>query len=108
MIDIMVGPLFSEKQSFLFDYYSLDWCASQWGPSFDPALRGVTLTGSPQKHSPFDHKFGYDRNIQMCKKTYTNQEVQAFSAKIQLGYHYRLYLDDLPSASILRDKQNKE
>lgn len=27
---------------------------------------------------------------------------------MQQGYHYRLYIDGLPSASILRDKQDKE
>ena len=27
---------------------------------------------------------------------------------IRSGYHYRLFIDDLPAASILRDKNNKE
>lgn len=58
--------------------------------------------------SPYSHKFGYDRNVILCKKTLTGGEVTDFSFKIQADYHYRLYIDGLPSASVLRDKANKE
>jgi hypothetical protein len=75
---------------------------------YDPTQYGKTLTGAPLHASPFSHKFGFDRNVKICTKTLSFGEADQFSQRIQQDYHYKLFLDDLPSASILRDKMNKE
>lgn len=82
MIDIFVGQMFSQHTSFTFDFYSLNWCPSDKGPAYDPAKFGTTLTGAPLHESPYNHKFGYDRNVQLCKKSMTDGEVAEFSYKI--------------------------
>lgn len=107
-LDIMVGQLESQRSSFTFDYYMLNWCDNGHGRAYDPAKYGTTLTGTPLHESPFDHKFGYDQNIMVCKKTLTHGEVEQFSFMMQHNFGYTLYLDNLPSATILRDKENRE
>jgi len=41
-------------------------------------------------------------------KTLTHQEIQSFSFFIQFNYTYTLYMDDLPSATIVRDEHNRD
>jgi hypothetical protein len=41
-------------------------------------------------------------------KTLTHAEIQSFSFFMQHNYTYTLYMDDLPSAVIMRDVHNKE
>lgn len=86
----------------------LKFCSNSHGLGYDMSKYGTSLTGAPLHPSPYDHKFGYDRNIQLCKQTLSQGEVAQFRQFIQMDYHYKLFIDGLPSASILRDKQNKE
>lgn len=72
MLDILVGPLQTDSAAFSFDWYTLNWCTNKRGRGFNPDTMGETLTGSPLHESPFDHKFGYDRNIVVCKKILTH------------------------------------
>ena len=83
MIDIYVGQLWTERSSFTFDYYMLNWCSNNKGLAYDPESYGTTLTGSPLHESPFNHKFGYDRNIQICQKTFSHGECEQFSMFMQ-------------------------
>lgn len=69
---------------------------------------GTTLTGAPTHESPYQYIFGVDRNIIACMKSLSHGEREQFSFFIQHDYRYTLYLDDLPSATILRDNNNKE
>lgn len=108
MLDVYVGQLETEHSSFTFDYYMANWCDNKKGKGYDPAKYGTTLTGTPLHESPYHHKFGYDQNIKICDKTLTFGEVEQFSFLIQQGFGYKLYLDNLPSASILRDKDDRE
>jgi len=108
MLDIYVGQLWTERSSFTFDYYMLNWCENKKGLGYDSAKYGTTLRGTPMHESTFDHKFGFDRNIQVCKKSLTHAEVEQFSFMMQSNFGYTLYLDNLPSATILRDKLDKE
>ena len=43
-----------------------------------------------------------------CHKEFTATDVNTFKFYIDYDYKYTLYLDDLPSAVILRDKNNRE
>jgi len=44
----------------------------------------------------------------VCTKTLTQGQIEQFSQMIQHNYKYKLNIDGLPSATILRDKKNKE
>jgi hypothetical protein len=35
VLDIFVGQLYSDRTSFTFDYYSLNWCMSTKGHAYD-------------------------------------------------------------------------
>ncbi len=86
----------------------LNWCATRNGLGYDESKYGTTLTGTPLHESPYSHKFGWDQNVLVCKKTFTHSQVEQFSFMMQHDYRYELYLDSLPSAVILRDANNKE
>lgn len=62
MIQIYVGELFSERTTFTKDYFSLNWCPTGEAGG----IYGHTPNGSPMRQSPYEHKFGFDRNIQLC------------------------------------------
>ena len=91
-----------------FDYYALNWCNNTRGVGFNPELRGMSLRGTPLVESPYFFNFLLDRNQVACYKTLTQSEIQSFSFYIQHNYTYSLYLDDLPSAVIMRDEHNRE
>ena len=65
---------------------------------------GTTLTGSPTHETSYQYKFGVERNLIACMKTLTHGEKEQFSFFIQHNYRYTLFLDDLPSATLIRDK----
>jgi hypothetical protein len=44
----------------------------------------------------------------LCHKELTATDVNTFKFYIDHDYKYTLYLDDLPSAVIVRDKNNRE
>ena len=41
-----------------------------------------------------------------CHTSLSSEEVQTFINLAQNGYRYRLYLDDLPSATVVKDKES--
>jgi hypothetical protein len=91
-----------------FDYFSLNWCNNTKGVGYNPELRGQSLRGTPLVETSYFYNFLHDRNQVACWKTLTQSEIQSFSFYIQHNYTYSLYLDDLPSAVILRDINNRE
>jgi len=67
-LDIYTSPLQTLSSSFKFDFYSVNWCQSTKGRSYDPST-SLEKTNGELIESPFQHKFGFDRNVQICKKT---------------------------------------
>lgn len=66
-------------------------------------MRDTLITATP-----------YEYNVQInsnpvltCPKNFTHTQVQQFSSMIQHGYRYSLYLDDLPSVTLIRDPRVK-
>ena len=49
-----------------------------------------------------EHKLG----TSACEKILTDSQIENFKDVIKYRYHYRLFVDDLPSATILRDPEN--
>lgn len=114
IIDIYAGELFSEKSPFRYNYYDLMWCPNKHGQKYLDQMESKHKSPNTKFEeidtvtSMFDHKFGFDRNIQICQMTYSEKDASWFKELIKDGYHYKLYIDDLPAASILRDKYDKE
>lgn len=81
-LDIMVGQLESVHNSFGFDFYMINWCSNQYGLGYDESKYGTTLTGTPLHESPYQHTFGVDQNVMLCKKTLTLAEITQFSFMI--------------------------
>ena len=42
--------------------------------------------------------------VEVCEKEWNRDQVLKFSSLVNKGYGYRLYLDDLPSATIIEGK----
>ena len=58
--------------------------------------------------SPYEYIFGTEKQFNTtCGERIMNQtQVQQFSFMSQHGYRYKLYLDDLPSATMVRDPES--
>lgn len=108
-MDIFVGQLYSDRTSFTFDYYSLNWCQNTKGLGYNPDMYGKTQTGAPMHETMFEYQFNLAKAYEhVCYKDLTASHVNQFKFFIDHDYRYTLYLDDLPSAVGLRDKYNAE
>ena len=76
ILDIMVGQLQSQTSAFTRDFYALNWCPAN---SDDPVKFGTTLTGSLTHVSPYQYKFGKDKNEILCTKQFDIGQVEMFS-----------------------------
>jgi len=54
-LDIFVGQLFSDRTSFTFDYYSLNWCLNTKGVGYNIDKYATTQTGAPMHETVFDY-----------------------------------------------------
>jgi len=98
----------SRKSSLNFDFYTLNWCSNSKGVGYNPETFGTSLTGTPLVEAPYEYKLDVDRNWVSCMKTLSHSEVQSFSFFMQHNYTYTLYMDDLPSATIVRDEHDRD
>jgi len=102
-LDIQVGPLESRKTNLPFHFYALKWCNNTKSDIFDEEVVGMAVEGDLLIASPLDYQFGrHKKGIIPCEKTYTEADISEFSFFMQHNYHYKMYLDGLPSATILR------
>ena len=56
-LDIFVGQLFSERTSFTFDYFTLNWCKNTKGVGYDIEKIGVTKTGAEMHETAYEYVF---------------------------------------------------
>ena len=102
VLDIFAGQLMSDRATIPFDFYKLSWCDSTAGHAYDINTIGVSMTDNKMVESPYTFKLGTKKiGSTACTKTIGLTEYNQFSAFVQNGYEYRLYLDDLPSATIV-------
>ena len=109
-LPIKVGQLFSKRTSTPFDYYKLEWCPSLAGHEYDPKSVGVTMRDTLISESPYEYIFGLEKqfNSTCGARNMSNTQVQQFSFFAQHGYRYKLYLDDLPSATMDKNPETGE
>lgn len=66
------------------------------------------MNNSQSHETAYSYKFNQNSYISPCHKEYTATDVDKFKFYIDYDYKYTLYLDDLPSAVILRDNKDRE
>jgi hypothetical protein len=95
-LDFFVGPLTSKHGGLEHSFYDLPWCPGKEG-----------ATGS-YYGTPFKYEFGINKpGTETCKKTWTKEEVDKFIFFSKKEYEYRVYIDDLPSATVTRDRMSE-
>jgi transmembrane 9 superfamily protein 2/4 len=95
-MEIYAGPLTSKHGSLNKAFYSLPWC------DINKGLAGAF------EGTPFDYNLGKNKAVETCKKVWTKEDVDRFIFFAQKDYEYKLYLDDLPSATITRDRMDEQ
>ena len=69
----------------------------------------MAVEGGELIASPFDYTFGrHKKGIIPCSKSYNEEDMNEWSFFMQHNYHYKLYLDGLPSATIIQGQNNKK
>ena len=109
VLEVFAGQLWSDRTTLPYDFYKLNWCNSTAGHAYDPDSLGVTMRDTKMVHSPYKYTVGQRRvgAMNTCTQNMTQSQQQQFSFFVQKDYQYRLYLDDLPSATIIRDKDGE-
>lgn len=105
ILDIHAGQLFSQKSAYPFDFYKLAWCPNTKGVEWDPDSVGKAIRDVELVESPYQYEFGDTEKFISCQKKVTATQRSQFSTMIQHGFRYHLYLDDLPSVTIMNDEE---
>ena len=64
---------------------------------------GATIWDTELHESIFKYRVGQTKlNAILCDKTLTDSQIDAFKESIEENYQYRLYTDNLPSATKMR------
>lgn len=114
-LDIHVGNLISKKSMISNEFYTLNYCDSlgehhyQTDEIAEAAeakeyIHGVTMYETELHESFFLYRIGQNKlNAAPCHRTLTDLQYDTYIDKIEKGYGFKLYLDGLPSATIIRD-----
>lgn len=108
LVDIHVGQLWSlVRGTTPFDFYSLNWCDSSKGHTYDETLlqEGITYEDTVNDYvheSPYSYKVGQkmDSAEVVCRKKLKKSEVNQFKDMIWKRFRYQLFVDDLPNATM--------
>jgi len=104
---VLVGRLSSPKTEIPYDFYELNWCNNTANEGYDLNPVHKNIKGTDLVQSPVEYTFGVRRDRVSCWKDMSATDVELFRYAISHGYTYRLYLDDLPSATIKRSHDDK-
>ena len=117
-LDIHVGQMWSDViGSPPYDFYSLNWCDSTKGHSFDPSIipekkffaESNDSVNSWTHESPYTYKLGEDVSSQIvCNRVMTRGEMTPWKNLIKYRYKYQLFVDDLPNATMEKNPESGE
>lgn len=62
--------------------------------------------GIPIEYDKQKNQDGHDKCYQLCQREWSLKETKEFEQLVRQGYGYRLFLDDLPSATKYDDKDH--
>jgi len=87
-----------------FHWYALKWCNNTKNAEFSESVVENSISGNPLIESPYSYKFGTHKSgIIPCEKEFNLADINQFSFMMQHNYNYKLYLDGLPSVTVVRD-----
>ena len=118
-LDIHVGNLISKFTTRAHEFYFLNWCQSTGLHAYSDDdskteieesdleyVEGVTMYDTYLHESFFQYRMGQNKfNAIPCNRTLTDYQYNNFEQAIIMDYRYRLYVDGLPSAVIVRDPE---
>ena len=62
--------------------------------------------GIPMDYDKERHRDGHLKCYTLCERQWSKEEVEKFTQMTQSGYGYRMYLDDLPSATMYGNRDH--
>jgi hypothetical protein len=72
----------------------------------DETVVGIAIDGDKLTRSPYRVWVDQDKVVEAaCMKEYNAADIENMKFFIDHSYHYKLYLDMLPSASIIRNSK---
>ena len=118
-LDIMSGQLFSPSLALKKGFYSLNYCASTSARGYsDDNVRlheETDYVEGVNEHDPelfetfMDYKVTLDKeNVYACSRTLNDFQYEGFEYAIRNNYRFKLYVDGLPSAVVVRDPETGE
>ena len=110
-LDVHVGQLWSYVVGALpYDFYSLEFCESTEGHQYQSGILKDEKTFADNNdtvntklhESPYQYWVGEDKNsIIACNRYLSQEQHLEFVDMIWNVYRYQLFIDDLPSATML-------
>jgi hypothetical protein len=105
ILRISAGNLESTRTNFPLEFYFLPWC----GEDELSEVTGVSYKGNTLVDSPYEYEFNNLNSYKaLCSKTFDEEGLNNLRFSIMHHYHYKLHLDGLPSATVVRSKDGKE
>ena len=104
----MVDRLRSYQEAMFWDYDLIDWCDRGQNKTnrhqmTDIRLDDVNNEVNFWQESPYEYQMGINHTgmVNLCAKKYNDTQIEWFEFFTEYHFTYRLYLDDLPSATVL-------
>ena len=110
----MVDRLRSYQEAMFWDFDLIEWCDRPYQNKTNKHhMKDIRLDETNNEvnfwqESPYEFEMGTSHNGMqvMCTKAYNDTQIEWFEFFSEYRFTYRLYLDDLPSATVIkRDKK---
>jgi len=103
----------SYQEAMFWDYDLIDWCDHKYinktnkHQMSDVRLNEVDNEVNYWQESPYEYQVGtsHKEMVLLCTKEFNETQVEWFDFFSEYRFTYRMYLDDLPSATVI--KRNK-
>lgn len=98
-VEVQVIKLDSTKTQLPYEYYTLPFCEPEVNEKVQETL-GEVLSGDVIESSPYEIKMRVVEACKvLCRRTYTDSELQQFSDKIEDEYRVNMLVDNLPAVT---------
>ncbi len=104
-VEMKVNAMTSYHTQIPKDYYRMPFCKPVGGPKMASENLGEFLTGNKIQSSAYDIRMLEELYCaKLCQKTLDTEQAKRLFKHIKNGYHNNWIIDNMPSASILREK----
>ena len=99
-VELKVNHLTSTTTQLSYDYYKLGFCQPKGGIVNAAENLGEVLTGNRIENSPYELRMFEEAKCKiLCRKTYSDEEIADFVAKVEEDYNVNFLVDNLPAAT---------